>query len=506
MNIIVLKSFLPEIFFSCAILFQLIFNAKIVNNLKNNFPLISREIFSQSLFILFILALFYYDLRIEAATSTYSLVNNETAITLKFVLVLIGIVSLFIVSEAFVIQKLNFSEYYSIVLLSILALLIMISAGDLIMFYLSMEMQALCFYILAAFNRNNTFSVEAGLKYFVSGSFISGFFLLGSSFIYGGLGTVNLHDIFLLTSFSVRDFSWWLEYVIVGGCMLVVATLLFKLGCAPFHFWVPDVYEGAPLASTYLFSVLPKLPLIIFFMKFIISINNIYSHIADAVVISGLISVFLGTFFALTQKRLKRLIIYSSIAQVGFIVVCLGVNTIGSFVAALFFVFIYILTSILIWGLFILLNKSHYEYAKFNARELTPLFISSLANLFIKSKEWAFVFAIVMFSIAGIPPLAGFLAKADVLYELILSDRLYIAISLIFISAISTFYYLRILKVIFFEPRKSLPLDDFTSIPSGSPSLYAVLSVAAFLLIFLFFFPNGLLLFCKKIVLGLYWF
>jgi NADH-quinone oxidoreductase subunit N len=505
MDIITLKSFIPEIFFSCAILFQLLYNIKVINNLKYNFPLISKEIFFQSIFILICLAYFYNDLKIEGFLSNFALVNDESTRLIKLILIVISCIALFIIQEAFKIQKLNFFEFYSILLLSILSLLFMISSTDLIFFYLTMEMQALCFYILASFNRNNIFSVEAGLKYFVSGSFISGFYLLGCSLIYGSLGTLNLHDISLLTIFSIDTYSSELNFIILIGVILITSTLLFKLACAPFHFWSPDVYDGAPIASTLAFSVLPKLGLFFFFIKWIGSLNTLFNSISDILLIFGILSVFLGTFFALNQKRLKRLIIYSSIAQTGFLVASLSVNNIDSFTALYFFLFLYLITSILIWGHFIVFYKSNAIISKFYSLDLSSLYLSSVINLFKNNKIWAFSFLIIFFSISGIPPLTGFLAKMLIIYELVVAKKILGSILLIIISSISVYYYIRVIKLIYFEPIKiiSKVKSNFTIIffNNDLDKIYFIFVLLLFILIVLFYFPTLFLTICQYVVI-----
>lgn len=506
MDIITLKSFIPEIFFSCAILFQLIYNIHIINNLKYNFPLISKEIFFQSIFILICLACFYSDLKIEGFLSNFALVNDESTRVIKLILIIISCTAFFVIQEAFKIQKLNFFEYYSILLLSILSLLFMISSTDLIFFYLTMEMQALCFYILASFNRNNTFSVEAGLKYFVSGSFISGFYLLGCSLIYGSLGTLNLHDINLLTIFNIDTYSGELNFLVLIGVILVTSTLLFKLSCAPFHFWSPDVYDGAPIASTLAFSILPKLGLFFFFMKWIRSLNTLFIYISDILLIFGILSVLIGTIFALNQKRVKRLIIYSSIAQTGFLVASLSINNIDGFTALYFFLFIYLITSILLWGHFIVFYKSNSIITKFYSLELSALYLSSLINLFKTNKIWAFSFLIIFFSIAGIPPLTGFLAKMLILYELIVYKTIIGATTLLIISSISVYYYIRMIKLIYFEPLKIFKKSkhNFTTIffNNNLDIIYFIFAFLLFLLIFLFYFPTLFLTTCQYIVIN----
>ena len=505
MDIITLKSFIPEIFFSCAILFQLVYNIRIVNNLKFNFPLITKEIFFQTLFILICLAYFYNDLKIEGFLSNFALVNDESTRVTKLIFILITICALFVIHEAFNVQKLNFFEYYSVLLFAVLSLLLMISATDLIFFYLTMEMQALCFYILASFNRNSTFSVEAGLKYFVSGSFISGFYLLGCSLIYGSLGTLNLHDISLLTVFDIGTYSNELNLLVLIGTILITSTLLFKLACAPFHFWSPDVYDGAPIASTLAFSVLPKLALFFFFIKWVTSLNTVFNSISDVLLIFGILSAFLGTFFALNQTRLKRLIIYSSIAQTGFLVASLSANNINSFTALYFFLLVYLITSILIWGHFIVFYKFHAKISEFYLKNLDSLFLSSVANLFKTNSFWAFSFLLIFFSIAGIPPLTGFLSKMLIIYELVSSNYLIGAIALIVISAVSVYYYIRMIKVVYFEPLKESrkTQNDFTIVflDESLDRIYFLFAVLLFVLLVLFYFPTLFLTICQYIVI-----
>jgi NADH-quinone oxidoreductase subunit N len=257
----------------------------------------------------------------------------------------------------------------------------MISASDLIIFYLAMEMQALCFYVLASFNRESVFSSEAGLKYFVSGSFISGFFLLGVSFIYGSTGTINFNAINLLTSFDFATYSDELRLIFLTGVILVTCTLLFKLACAPFHFWSPDVYDGAPLSSTLIFSVVPKFALFYFFIKWLNCINVFFDDISILLLIAGILSAVVGTFFGLTQKRLKRLIIYSSIAQTGFLVASLSLGNLEGMTSVYFFLIIYLLTSILMWGHVITFYSFYSKVATFNSSAISSIFISSLSNL-----------------------------------------------------------------------------------------------------------------------------
>jgi NADH-quinone oxidoreductase subunit N len=297
MDTLIFKSFLPEIFFSIAILIQVVLNTKIINNLKYNFPVIDKEVFYQSVFVLILFIIFQNDLKIEGILGTNSLANDSTIRLVKILFCLFIIFALVIINEAHVLQKLNFTEFYFIFSLSVFSLILMISCSDLLIFYLLMEMQALCFYVLAAFNRNSIFSVEGGIKYFISGAFISGFFLLGVSFLYGTLGTINFNNLQTLLSFDLFSYNENLTYLLYVSITLITCTLLFKIACAPFHFWSPDVYDGAPLSSTIVFSIIPKLPLFFFFMKWLNSISAVSESLSTVLISLGVLSVFVGTFF-----------------------------------------------------------------------------------------------------------------------------------------------------------------------------------------------------------------
>lgn len=505
MDALVLKSFIPETFFSIAILFQLIYNVRVINNFKNNYPVINKEIFIQTLFILLSLVFLYKDVAISGYLVTFSLINDSGSILVKMSTVGLTALTLIVVKESFKLQKLNFFEFYSLLLLAVLSLLVMISSSDLIMFYLAMEMQALCFYVLASFNRNSVFSSEAGLKYFVSGSFISGFFLLGVSFIYGATGTINFNAINLLTSFDFVTYSNELRLIFLIGVILVTCTLLFKLACAPFHFWSPDVYDGAPLSSTLIFSVVPKFALFYFFTKWISCLNFFFEDISTLLLTAGILSTIFGTFFGLTQKRLKRLVIYSSIAQTGFLVSSLSLGNLEGITSVFFFLIIYLLTSILIWGHIIVFYRFYSKISTFYSTQISSIFISSLSNLNRSSALWCFSFVVIFFSIAGIPPLTGFLSKMLVLFELITYNNIIAAIVLLVVSAVSVYYYIRFIKTIYFEPKKhDLSKDGFKFILSSNNlvGVYPLFASLLFVLFILFYFPTYILLLSQYVAIS----
>ena len=504
----IFSSFIPEIFLSLCILLQLIFNAYQVTHLKYNFPLIDKEIFSQTFFILFSLLILYSNLKVESFFTTFLFYNDLSSRSIKILFVLSCLFLLILLLRSFKLQKLNFFEYFSIFLLSILALLLLINSTDMLSTYLVIEMQSLCFFILASFSRNSAFSTDSGLKYFISGAFMSGLFLFGCSLIYGGLGTLNFNNLQLLLMCPLEDQYKSLEIFLFIGICCITITFLLKLAVVPFHFWVPDVYEGAPMATTLIFTILPKFSLFYFFIKWLLIISTSYPNFLSIFFILGIFSILVGAFFAFRQKRFKRLLIFSSISQLGFLIAILSTINLSSIVSIYFFLIIYLLTSLLIWSQFINLysfqEKSLYFYKKL---DLIPLFINEVANLYKFNKLWALSFILIFFSMAGIPPLGGFLAKFLILFSFIESNNIIGAFVLLISSAISVFYYLRIIKIICFEFQDLKQKCKSNSIIFLS-FLFEIecllISISLFLLIFIFFYPSVLILICHNITLGFF--
>lgn len=502
MDSIIFQSFIPEFFFSVAILFQLIFNIKLINNPKYNFPIIDREVFYQTLFILISLFFLYSNLKIEGFFSNYLFINDESTKIFKMLTLIVCFFTLNIIFQSFSLQRLNFFEFFIIFSFSLFSLLLLISCSDLIAFYLVIEMQSLCFYILSSFKRDSSFSTEAGLKYFVASAFISGVFLFGSSLIYGMIGTLNFSAISSILTFELGENFIPEIYFLKTGIICVTVTLLFKIACAPFHLWAPDVYEGSPLSSTIIFSIVPKLSLTFFFIKWILCLNTV--SIQEILLVCGVLSAFVGTISALNQHRFKKLIIYSSISQIGFIAAGLALNTLNGYTAVLFFLIIYIITSILIWTHFSLFYSFQAEINKFYNKKETSLFLASLTNFFNVNKLWSFSFVIIFFSIAGVPPLTGFLSKILILAELVHYNQVLVAIALIIISSLSAFYYVRVLKIMFFEPRtleKSYQKCQIIFHNIFLDNIYFNNTILLSILLFVFFSPSLLILICQYIVL-----
>lgn len=507
MDSLLLKSFIPEIFFSIAILFQLLFNTIIGSKIKLNNPTLGREAHAQSVFILIVLFFLYSKLKIITPISNFVFVNDQSILFAKLLLIAISIFLTLILKNSLLLQKISFVEYFSIFLLAILSSLFLLNCENLMSFYVVMEMQALCFYILAAINRTSIFSAESGLKYFLSGSFISGIFLIAASIIYGCLGSLDLNIIGILLAFPIESPYTFINTLLFSSFLLIIFVLLFKLSCAPFHFWSPDVYDGAPLSSTIIFSILPKISILYFFIKLLLSFYIFFDNIRFVLLALGTISVFVGTFNALNQTRMKKLIIYSSISQIGFIVAVLSVSTINGFAAVYIFLFIYLMTSLLVWGIVTMLSYSKATISRFFKEPIQPLYITDLKNMRAHAFILCFLILVAFFSIGGIPPLGGFLAKVIVLAELITINHSYAFIAsslLIAISAISVYYYIRVIKISFFETNKQLPASSaYTILDRKHFNVeFSLLVFLAFLLVFLFVFSDLILLVAEYIAIA----
>lgn len=505
MDSLVLKAFILEIFLSVCILSQLVYNAILVNASKNKYPLVSTELFSQTFFILSCVLILALNLKSEGYFINFLFINDIGSNFVKILFVFSCLGVLILVVQNFKLQFLNFFEYFILYLLSILALLLLINANDLLAVYLVIEMQALCFYVLASFSRDSAFSTEAGLKYFISGSFISAIFLAGCAILYGLFGTLNLNHLTLLLSLSnLGSDSLFYAGAVVGN-LLIIITFLFKLAVVPFHFWAPDAYEGAPLSSTIIFTILPKLGIFYFLIKWLSIIVLNFNCLFSLLSFLGVASVAIGSFFALAQKRIKRLIIYSSIGQLGFVIAALSDLSLSSLVSVYFFLVIYIITSLLFWVCLSNFYMFQQQIRRFYSQPLSTLFITSLANLFNINMGWSIVLLVIFFSMMGLPPFSGFFAKVFILVSLIESSNLIIALLLVLLNIVSAFYYLRFLKILFFEPSTAYLTNDTSQViflTSFFRSQCIFVVCLAYLLVFFFFNPSFLYLICHNIIVG----
>ena len=355
-------------------------------------------------------------------------------------------------------------EYSILVLLSTLGMMVLISAGDLIMLYLGLELMSLALYVVAASNRDNAKSTEAGLKYFVLGALSSGMLLYGASLIYGFTGTVGFAGV----AAAVKTGSVGIVFLLAGLC--------FKISAVPFHMWTPDVYEGAPTPVTAFFASAPKVAALAVFTRVALTaFPGIIPQWQQIVVFVAIASMALGSFAAIGQKNIKRLMAYSSIGHMGFALVGLAAGTAEGAQGVLVYIAIYVAMTLGSFAVILTMkrNGQHFEN------------ISDFAGLSRTNPLLAFFFAMLLFSLAGVPPLAGFFAKFYVFVAAIKAGLFTLSVVGVLTSVVGAYYYLLIVKVMYFD--EPLPQVDPMRI-----ELRTVLAVAGLFNIFFFVYPGPL--------------
>jgi proton-translocating NADH-quinone oxidoreductase chain N len=494
MEITLIYTFLPEFFLATALLNQLIFNAYLQTKSEAPFRILGKEVLSQTAFILFCALLLVLNTKLEGFFINSLFIITSGTLIIKNLTLLLSLGLLVPVYQNFKLQKINFFEYFTLYLLAILASLLLACTADMLLAYLVLELQALSFYVLANMRRESAYSVEAGLKYFISGSVISSIFLVGCSMLYSFLGTLSFLNLELLLSLDLQNSIQSEAYnFLLVGILLITITFLFKLAVFPFHFWAPDVYDGAPLSSTIIFSIMPKASLLFFFMHWLSLLQEILV-VFELLFISGILSIAVGAFYSLGQKRVKRFIIFSSISQTGYLIVGLSIFSQYALTSLFYFLFIYFITALLLWNLVTVFYTFSQKVSAIKQQAQGSLFLSNLIGFSSSNFMLSITFALVLFSFAGIPPLSGFFAKYYLIFSIVKDGSVYYGAILIILSAISTFYYLRVLKIMFFEPEvvdDSSKLFETTAFYiSGSLVTGYLNALLAFMLLFFSFFPT----------------
>ncbi|MEQ9116341.1 MAG: NADH-quinone oxidoreductase subunit N [Rickettsiales bacterium] len=369
-------------------------------------------------------------------------------------------------------------EFSSLCIFSICGSLLILSANNLIILYLGLEIQSLCLYVLATFARKNHKSSEAGVKYFILGSIASAVLLFGMSFMYGYSGTVNFTEMQKIYSALLTTNGSEVPIGFIIGFVLVIIGLLFKASAFPFHIWVPDVYQGSQLPVTAFFSIIPKVTSIFILLDFLVVNFSMWkASWSPIIMFVSVLSMFIGAFGAMIQKNMKRLLAYSSIGNVGFMIVALVSSSGHSLGSVIIYAVIYGIMNI---GMFALLNIVQKKHEDYN--------ISIFTGLAERHPMLAFSFAVILLSMAGIPPLAGFFAKFFVIKSLIVSDMYAIATVTLLASVISSFYYLKIIKSMYFETAENS--DHAISIV---PETMFIATFAVVANMFLVFTPSSII-------------
>ena len=383
-------------------------------------------------------------------------------------------------------------EFYVLALFSVLGQMVVISGSHILVLYLGLELMSLPLYALAAMRRNDTRVAEAAVKYFILGAMGSGCLLYGISMLYGATGTLDVLEMARICASGSANMT-----ILVFGMVFTVCGIAFKLGVAPFHMWVPDVYEGAPTAVTLLIGGAPKLAAFAFCLRMLVEgLIPIAQNWQQMLLIMAVLSMALGSITALGQTNIKRLLAYSGIAHMGFMLLGIlsGVTTDGisalspgAYSAALFYVIVYVLSVSGAFGVILLLSQNGHEAER----------IDDLRGLNQRSPWSAFAMLVFMLSLAGLPPMAGFYAKLSVLQTVIGSGRVWLAVVAVLFAVVGAFYYLRIVKIMYFVAPDN---EDRPVVPR---EIGITLAVNAAIIVLLGFMPGFLMRQCYDVVLAL---
>jgi NADH-quinone oxidoreductase subunit N len=379
------------------------------------------------------------DVRVLAFNDLF--VQDSMADALK-IFILIICFGVFVYSREYLEQRKIFKgEFYVLGLFSILGMMLMVSANNMLMLYLGLELLSLCLYALVAFNRDDGKASEAAIKYFVLGAIASGMLLYGMSILYGLSGSLQLSDIAIAVS-QAAEADTAQNIGMIFALVFIVVALAFKLGAVPFHMWMPDVYHGSPTAVTALIATAPKLAGFAIFMRLLVEgLGGLQADWQQMLIVLAVLSLAVGNIIAIAQSNLKRMLAYSTISHVGFILLGILAGTADGYSAAMFYTITYAMMSLAGFGIIMLMARQGFEADKIN----------DLKGLNQRSPWYAFLMMVVMLSMAGVPPTVGFWAKLAVLNAVIDVNLIWMAIIAVFFSIIGIFYYLRIIKVMYFD-------------------------------------------------------
>lgn len=553
----------PELFLGVSIIYLTLHSTFLA--IQKKYPLIQNSVLYLSvLILLFAFYLVYNEhiniVEISCLNNTY--IADYMSFVSKLIIGSLSIFCLLMMHSYILNQQINNFEYFLLFLFSVLGLFLLCSSNDLLTAYLAIELQSLAFYVLAAFKKNSTFSVDAGIKYFILGAFASSMFLFGSSLLYGFTGSISFDDFRLLflnvvpgesqlnidyiefyeivreiyyeahflvwheapelqsmisdetdETFIVLECYYFLDgtfssfaflsvindldlnfsdgNLIKFALIFILIALFFKLTVAPFHIWAPDVYEGSPSSSTFFFSVVPKLGVFVLLVRiFYFSFYGFVDNWRHFIVLIVIFSILVGSFGGLEQRKLKTLLVYSTISHMGYSLIAFSAGTFESLQMLLSYLIIYSFSGLCIWSIFILTRVKN-SYMQKQNKDLTDLVLLGKSNYML-----AIFFTVVLFSVAGFPPMIGFLVKMGVFLTAMEVSMYFVALISILCSVVGTFYYIRLIKILYFEQ----VLVGKLYYPINSQSSILITSLF-FLFLFLFCNPTLLFLISHKLSL-----
>ena len=456
---------LPEVFISLSIMFLLILGVFKKNS--------SKLIQNISLVVLLITAVIIFNETFgieEIILFNGSVIIDYLSSFMKIVTLLAAFLALVISSNYLRSFKIFKIEYPILILSSVLGMMIMISSNDLIVFYMGLELQSLALYVLATFNRDEIKSSEAGLKYFVLSALSSGLLLYGCSLIYGFTGSTNFN---VIASQLNSD-----QYALTFGIVFILVGLAFKISAVPFHMWAPDVYEGSPTSVTLFFTMVPKIAALTVFIRFLyVPFLNLIDQWQMILVFLSIASMVFGAVAAIGQKNLKRLVAYSSISHVGYALAGLATGSNDGIQSSVIYITIYIIMNLGLFSCLLMMKRNNVYYEQ----------IDDLSGLSKNHPLLSLSLLIILFSLAGIPPLAGFFAKFYVFKSVLEQSMFFLAIVGLLSTVVAAFYYLRLIKIMYFDKEKEKYDEDH------SLWLRFSLGASTLLILIYFIFPSQLI-------------
>ncbi len=396
-----------------------------------------------------------------------------------FSYIVVGVV--FVYSRGYLIQRrLYRGEYFVLGLIGLLGIMVMISAHNMLTIYLGLELLSLSLYAMVAFNRDSAVSAEAAMKYFVLGAIASGCLLYGMSILYGMTGTLDLKG--LAAVFTTADA---LDLPVLLGLAFVLVGVAFKLGAVPFHMWIPDVYHGAPTSVTLYIGTAAKIASFALVLRLLVEgLADLYTSWRDMLVVLSVLSMAIGNIVAIAQTNLKRMLAYSTISHVGFILLGFLAGGPEGTEAALYYTIAYVIMAMGAFGMILLMSRAGFEADRLEDYK-------GLAKL---SPWFAGIMLILMFSMAGVPPFLGFYAKVAVISAVLDAGYAWLAVAAVVFSVIGAFYYLRVIRLMYFdEPDEAVALE-------AGPAMRLVLSANGLAVLVLGLFPAGLIAVCARVI------
>ena len=446
-NVAELLFALPELFLLFAISLILLFDLFISQRLKQFTYYLTQ-------LALLITGFLAFNLIGENATIfSGTFVLDSLGSTFKVFILGFAIIALVYTRHYLKAHELLRNEYFILAMMSILGMMVMVSGHSLLTLYLGLEIMSLSLYALIATARDRASAIEAALKYFVLGAIASGLLLYGMSMIYGISGSLDISQISSFASASTLGSQQTL--ILNFGLVFLVIGIAFKLGAVPFHMWVPDVYQGSPTSVTMFLSTVPKIAAIALLIRLLIDgLGELQHYWADLFMILAVLSIAIGSLVALTQTNIKRMLAYSTISHIGFVLLGFVTGVVDGYGAAVFYVLAYILMSLAAFGSIIVLNRKGFEADQ----------ISDFQGLSKHSPWFALIMLVVMLSMAGVPPFIGFYSKLFILQQVVAEGYVILAITAVIFAVISAYYYLQIIKTMYFddvdkEILVSAPLD-----------------------------------------------